>query len=331
MAENAKEYEKKEMSMAQRQIYILSLLSENPKGYTVEEIRARLNDWNVTVSTRTIKRDMEELSTDYAICEDERNGKSYFYSDKYTLKNIDLTMQDLVALAFAKNVLGEYDHLLMGKNAIEFIDKVVHESVALNQYQFKDLCQQIQLPATKGGNDDIVSQEIERTIQTAIDNKNKIEIEYYSYSSDETTKRVIHPYRLILLDSYLNVEAYCELRKEIRRFRLSRIESADVLDEHFEEIKQTQGDTFMSLSGTVVEDLELIFTGDSIRYVKEYEKTRARLLSNTEEGLYFYRRTAITADVISWVRGFGAEVKVKKPVWLAEQLKNEAKQILEKY
>ena len=64
---------------------------------------------------------------------------------------------------------------------------------------------------------------------------------------------------------------------------------------------------------------------------KEYEKTRARLLSNTEEGLYFYRRTAITADVISWVRGFGAEVKVKKPVWLAAQLKNEAKQILEKY
>ncbi len=329
MAGNEKEYEKKEMSMTQRQIYILSLLSENPKGYTVEEIRSRLNDWNVTVSTRTISRDMEELSTDYAICEEKRNGKTYFYSDKYTLKNIDLTMQDLVSLAFAKNVLGEYEHLLMGKNAIEFIDKVVHESMDLNQYQFKDLCQQIQLPTMKGGNADIVNQQTEKKIQMAIDNKNKIEIEYYSYSSDETTKRVIHPYRLILLDSYLNVEAYCELRKEIRRFRLSRIETVAVLDEHFEEVKQTQGDTFLSLAGTVVEDLELMFTGDSIRYVKEYEKTRARLLSDTQEGLYFYRRTAITPDVISWVRGFGPEVKVNKPVWLAQKLKDEAKQMLE--
>ena len=330
MAGNEKEYEKKEMSMTQRQIYILSLLSENPKGYTVEEIRSRLNDWNVTVSARTIKRDMEELSTDYAICEDVRNGKSFFYSDKYTLKNVDLTMQDLVSLAFAKKVLGEYEHLLMGKNAIEFINKVVNNSMDLNQYQFGDLCEQIQMPAMKGGNLDVVSQETEKMIQTAIDNRSKIEIDYYSYASDETTKRVIHPYRLVLLDAYLNVEAYCELRKEIRRFRLSRIESIHVLDEHFEEVKQAQGDTFLTLAGTVVEDLELMFTGNSIRYVKEYEKTRARLLSDTEEGLYFYRRTAITPDVISWVRGFGPEVKVRKPAWLAEQLRDEARQILEK-
>lgn len=330
MGMDEKQYKKKEMSVAQRQIYILSLLSENPKGYTVAEISNRLKEWNVPVSTKTINRDLDDLSVDYAIHEEERNGKPYYYADKYNLKNVDLTIQDLVSLAFAKEVLCEYDHLLMGKNAIRFINKVVSESAALNKLQFEDLCRQIKLPANKGGNVDVVNEEIEKSIQNAIDNKNKIKIAYYSYSSDECTERIIHPYRLLLLDSYINVEAYCELRKEVRRFRLSRIEDLEILDQHYKDIVDHGGDVFLALAGTEIEDLELIFTGDSIRYVKEYEKSRARLLSDTENGLYFYRKTAITPDVISWVRGFGPEVQVKKPAWLAEQLRTEAQKILER-
>lgn len=324
-----KEYAWKEMSVAQRQIYILSLLSENPKGYTVADILTRLNDWGVQVSAKTINRDLDDLSVDYAIQEDYRNGKTYYYADKYSLKNVDLTIQDLVSLAFAREVLREYEHLLMGKNAMSFIDKVVEGSAALNQMQFDKLCNQIKLPGHKGGNADVVDEEIEKAIQTAIDNKYKLRMDYYSYSSDESTRRVIHPYRMILLDSYINVEAYCELREEVRRFRLSRIENIEVLDQHFEEMKKDDTDPFLTLAGTEIEDMELLFTGESIRYVKEYEKFRAKQLKETEEGLYFYRKTAVTADVISWVRGFGPEVKVRKPEWLAKQLKEEAKKMLE--
>ncbi len=328
MEKDGKQYKMKEMSVAQRQIYILSLLSENPKGYTVKEIIERLRAWDVLVSDKTIGRDLDDLSRDYAIREEKRSGISYFYADKYNLKNVDFTMQDLISLAFAREVLCEYDHLFMGKNAIQFIDKVVAKSAILNKLQFEKMCKQIRLPNNKGGNVDVVSEEIEKSLQNAIDNKNKIKIAYYSYSSDECTERIIHPYRLLLLDSYINVEAYCELRKEVRRFRLSRIETLEVLDQHYKDVVDNSGDAFLALAGTEIEDLELIFTGDSIRYVKEYEKSRARLLSDTEQGLYFYRKTAITADVISWVRGFGPDVKVKKPLWLAEQLKAEAKMIL---
>lgn len=324
-----KEYNWKEMSVAQRQIYILSLLSENPKGYTVADILNRLNDWGVKVSSKTINRDLDDLSVDYAIQEDYRNGKTYYYADKYSLKNVDLTIQDLASLAFAKEVLREYEHLLMGKNAMSFIDKVVEGSAALNKLQFEKLCNQIQLPSQKGGNMDIVKEETEKAIQNAIDNKYKLKISYYSYSSDESTERVIHPYRMILLDSYINVEAYCELRNEVRRFRLSRVRDIEVLDQHFEEMKKVDNDAFLNLAGTEIEDMELLFTGESIRYVKEYEKSRAKELKETKEGLYFYRKTAITADVISWVRGFGPEVKVLKPEWLAKQLKDEAKKMLE--
>ena len=57
----------KDVSVSQRQIYILSLLSENPKGYLAEEIQERLHRWNIDVTSRTILRDIDELSLNYGI------------------------------------------------------------------------------------------------------------------------------------------------------------------------------------------------------------------------------------------------------------------------
>ena len=49
----------KDVSVSQRQIYILSLLSQNPKGYLAEEIRERLHRWDIDVTKRTILRDID--------------------------------------------------------------------------------------------------------------------------------------------------------------------------------------------------------------------------------------------------------------------------------
>ena len=320
----------KEVSVSQRQIYILSLLSENPKGYQAEEIRQRLRNWDIEVSKRTITRDIDELSLNYGIQEEERGGKTYFFADKYTLKNVDLTIEDLASLAFTKEMMKEYEHLDMGKHAIAFVDKIVEGSASLNQLQFEKLCGHFKKAGKGNGTMDVVDGQIEKTIQNAIENKNKIQLEYYSFTSDESTKRIIHPYRLLLLDSYLNVEAFCELRQEVRRFRLSRIKNAEMLDVHFMEVQEESRESFLNLTGKEPENMELLFTGESIRYVKEYEASRAKQLKQTAEGLYFYQNTAIASDVIRWIRGFGSEVKVIEPKWLAEQLREEARHILER-
>ena len=315
----------KDVSVSQRQIYILSLLSENPRGYQAEEIRKRLLDWNVEVSRRSILRDIDELSLNYGIMEEERDGKTYFWADKYTLKNVDLTMEDLASLAFAKKVLENYAHLDMGNHAISFIDKVVESSASLNKMQFEKLGSHFRLNSVAGSIDD-VDRETERIIQNAIDGKNKVEIEYYSFASDEVSKRIIHPYGLILLDSYLCVEGFCELRNEIRRFRLSRIEDIRVLDEHFdEEIIERKGQPFLKLVGDKEEDIELIFFGKSARYIKEYEIGRAKHIEEKEDGLHFLQTAAVTEDVIRWIRSFGPEVDVVSPMWLRDQLIAEVK------
>lgn len=327
-------YQGRDISVSQRQIYILSLLSENPKGYQAEEIRERLKNWDIDVSRRTIIRDIDELSLNYGIGEEERNGKTYYFADKYTLKNVDFTIEDLVSLAFAKEMLKEYEHLDMGRHVIAFIDKMVENSASLNKLQFESLCGHFKKGGRKIGSTDLVDSKIEKMIQNAIDSRNKISIDYYSFTSDEATKRIIHPYKMLLMDSYLCVEGYCELRKEIRRFRLSRIKGIDVLDVKFEKGMEDDGklepkEAFLKLAGGEIEEMELLFTGESIRYVKEYEAVRAKKLEETEEGLRFYQKAAIAPDVVRWIRGFGPEVKVIKPQWLKTQLQEEARMQLE--
>lgn len=332
MPDTQKEYQSKDVSVAQRQIYILSLLSENPNGYQADEIRERLRNWDIAVSRRTVLRDIDELSLNYGIGEEERNGKTYFYADKYTLKNVDLTIGDLAALAFAKEMLLEYSHLDMGKHAVGLIDKMVEGSASLNKLQFENLCGHFRQAGRKSGSRDVVDAGLERILQNAIDSRRKVEIEYYSFTSDEKTKRIIHPYRMLMIDAYLCVEGYCELRKEVRRFRLSRIRKAEMLDDRFtmpEGETESAGKNFLKLNGGTEEEMELLFTGESIRYVKEYEADRARKLTDTPEGLLFCQTTAVAPDVIRWIRGFGTEVTVVKPEWLREQLLEEARIRLE--
>lgn len=321
----------KDTNKAERQIYILSLLSENQKGYQAEEIRERLKMWDIDVTKRTITRDIDELSINYGIGEEERNGKTYFYADKYTLRNVDLTIEDLASLAFAKETLSRYSNLNMGKHAVELIENIVDKSTTFNKKQFDAICGQFKQVSTNDAARDNVDSKIEHAIQNAIDNRNKVSIDYYSFSSDETTKRTIRPYRLLLVDGYLSVEGFCELRNEVRRFRLSRIHGFEVLDTKFdvEELEKGTGQkSFLKLAGGNIEELELIFTGKAVRYVKEYEANLARKIEEAEDGLHFYQNTAITEDVIRWVRGYGREVQVVKPEWLKDQLIEEAKQLL---
>lgn len=315
-----------DVNKVDRQIYILSLLSENPNGYQAEDIQNRLKGWDIDVSKRTITRDIDELSLNYGICEEERNGKTYYYANKYTLRNVDLTIEDLASLAFAKEMLKGYAHYSMGSHVIALIEKMVETSTTFHKKQFDTLCGQFAQVGMNVAFMDKVDSRVERTLQNAIENHNKTEIAYYSFSSDETTNRILHPYRLLVLDGYLCVEGYCELRKEVRRFRLSRIHSIAILDEKYKEtITEEKRESLSKLSGKKEEELELVFTGDMIRYVKEYEAPKALLLEEKEDGLHFYQKSVIAGDVIRWIRGFGPEVEVKKPEWLHKQLLDEAK------
>lgn len=82
--------------------------------------------------------------------------------------------------------------------------------------------------------EDIVKEEMYIIMKKAIKNRNKIEIKYNSINSG-ITKRIIHPAELFCYIDKWYVAAFCELRNEIRLFKLENIMDYKVLEEIYDD------------------------------------------------------------------------------------------------
>lgn len=82
--------------------------------------------------------------------------------------------------------------------------------------------------------EDIVKEEMYIIMKKAIKNRNKVEIQYNSINSG-ITKRIIHPAELFCYIDKWYIAAFCELRNEIRLFKLENILDYKVLQESYDD------------------------------------------------------------------------------------------------
>ena len=78
--------------------------------------------------------------------------------------------------------------------------------------------------------DNEVKEKMYIVMKEAIANKNKVKIKYKSVNS-RITERIIHPAELFLYIDKWYIAAFCELRNEIRLFKLDDIKEYEVLNE----------------------------------------------------------------------------------------------------
>ena len=324
----------KDMAQTERQIFILLLLSENKRGYTINDIHDSLGKWDVVVDKKTIMRDIDSLSGICFISEEARNGKTYYTADKFRLRDITFTSPELISLAFLLELLKPYQYMTMGRTSQELIYKLLDNTTNLNREFIRHFTGLVTVNTNSYIRDD-VNPEFEERLQEAIRNNLKVRIIYHSFGSDEDTIRILHPYELSINDGALNVVGYCELRGELRDFRVSRIRALTLLEESFtvpEEYYQNKHrQKFIHLSGTVIEQIILSFDKQTAKYIMEYEADRADEIIATEEGITFIRNTAVTDELIRWILQFGQGARVLNPAHLKEKVKQELMNSLKQY
>lgn len=81
--------------------------------------------------------------------------------------------------------------------------------------------------------ENIIKEEMYIIMKKAIKNRNKIELKYNSIHSG-VTKRIIHPAELFCYIDKWYVAAFCELRSEIRLFKLEDILEYKILEEKYD-------------------------------------------------------------------------------------------------
>lgn len=199
------------MSKVANMLNMVKIL-EDGKIHTIQDLADELE-----VSTRMIRIYKQELEQAGIYIQGKQgiNG-GYILDNMKSTIDIGLTGEEIYQL---KN---------MKKNELDeaIINKIIKAYITTNEHR-KDNTKSKQLMPE--------FTEIYKDFRLAINNRNKIFIEFKSVNSGKT-KRIIHPAELF---TYLNnwyVAAFCELRNEIRLFKLNDIISYKILDKKYEEV-----------------------------------------------------------------------------------------------
>ena len=328
--------QQQDFSQVQRQMYLLSLLSDNPRAYSVNDMRESLQrSLGITVSRKTVERDIDILSTEFCICEDEKDGNSVYYADKYHLKNIQYSIPELLSLYFTRELLEDYAGMAIANHAIDLVNRLIATAPAVNRRYLENLGARLkvsQIPITPEPDMD---PDLYETLQRSLADQQRLHIEYYSFTSDEITTRDFDPYVLEIREGRWHLVGYCHLRQAVRDLRVSRIRKATLLQEHYHTpsnfYENHQKNRFQHLAGDQRIQLKLRFTGQAARLVEEYHGTQAKLLKQNDQSLLYERTVSMNPEVLMWVLGFGAEVEVLEPASLRQQVNEESQRMAHLY
>jgi proteasome accessory factor B len=175
-----------------------------------------------------------------------------------------------------------------------------------------------------------------QTIREAIEKKRRLQIEYFSFNSEEITSRVIDPYFLEIREGCYHLVGFCHLREEIRDFRVSRIKNMELLKDTFKRpenfYEEYNRNRFEKMSGDEKIKLKIVFEGQAARYIKEYEHYKADKLTDLDKGkVLFEKNTTYTPDIVQWVLRFGADAEVLEPEDLKFEITWEVQRMMRKY
>lgn len=185
---------------------------------TAREIAERFE-----VTTRTIYRDIRTLRL-AGVPIGEEEGKGYFLVEGYRLPPVMFTMEEARALVTTSKILNYHseDSLKQNYESALFKIKAVLPLKDKDKLEFLDSRIGFHKPWAP------MSLYLDN-IQHSITECRKVKIKYQSKREERITERIIHPYAVYFSGAVWTTIGFCELRQEIREFRLDRIKEIILL------------------------------------------------------------------------------------------------------
>jgi len=189
---------------------------------TAREIAGRFE-----VTTRTIYRDIQTLRL-AGVPIGEEEGKGYFLIEGYRLPPVLFTIEEARALVTTSKILNYHteDSLKHNYESALLKIKAVLPLIDKDKLEFLDARIGFQKPWAP------TSLYLD-TIQHAITESMKLKISYQSRGKEQITQRTLHPHAVYFSGAVWTTIAFCELRQEIREFRLDRIKELHIQPSHF--------------------------------------------------------------------------------------------------
>lgn len=255
----------------------------------------------------------------------------YVLDGKDYLLSLDLTDAEYLALNTA-------EELARNKEIVPF-DDFKNALIKINALKDKHedySCSKLFIKNTKSYFDYEVERKIWVDINASIITSKKIELKYEGVDGN-ATERKICPYGLYQYDGAMYFVGLCQLRNDIRQFKLSRIKDYKCLDEKFEKYSEFNLEKYLENTFGIYKDgeieLELKIFYPYAQIIKEKQWAKNEEVEDYKEDDYIIYRAKMhgETEIKSWILSMGSNVEILKPIGFKEKIKKELKKTLELY
>ncbi|MCE5171331.1 YafY family transcriptional regulator [Paenibacillus profundus] len=285
------------------------------------------------ISVRTVYRDMLALSeAGVPIC--AVPGQGYSLMEGYFLPPVSLLPEEAILLLCGGELVESIFYSPWKEHARTAHRKIEALLSSSQRDQVDELRQQVRiLPAPYAESSALHGQDIEADtrlfgmIREGVQENRVLQIDYHGKRSGRdgdlsSTRRKIHPYGLIYVGGGWVLVAYCELRQDMRHFRLDRIGALLPTEEKFLRDPNFSLTAYKKENDRTVQ-VRVCFTLDIApqvlasryfyidSYVEQAERLLVTLLVRRED------------EVLSWILGWGHRAKVLEPASLVQRIEEE--------
>ena len=305
-----------------RQLEELLLLSS--QGMSAGELAQRLQ-----VNRRTIYRDLEFLSAQEVPLWQE--GGIYGINRAAYLASVRLTYHEAMALVLAGLLLAR---TIDEKNP-HVISALRRLAAALPEFPGRHLLRAAERVEHHRPNP--VQVAVLEAVLEGWGKGSKVEISYRSPNSGSLHSRTLSPYALEPTATGLYVIGYDDWAKDIRTFKLERLESARVLPETYTLPDEFDPEAHMAgswgiMSGMQVREVALRFAPAARAYIRERQWHPSQQVEETDDGGCILRVwVSEPLEMQPWIRSWGAQVEVLAPEALRLRIAEELRRAAEQY
>jgi predicted DNA-binding transcriptional regulator YafY len=195
------------------------------------------------VSTRTVYRDVADLQAQGVPLEGEA-GVGYRMRAGFDLPPLMFTREEAQALVAALRIAQPRLDQAMAAQGEMALSKIL----AVLPAPARAAAESLALFAISHGPDEATRERLHR-LRLATEQRRLVEIHYLDLKGQHSQRR-LRPLGCVFWDSVWTLAAWCELRQGMRSFRIDRIETLEVLDEHFrDEPGKTLPDLIRAVEG----------------------------------------------------------------------------------
>jgi predicted DNA-binding transcriptional regulator YafY len=284
-------------------------------------------------SVRTIYRDIQALS-EAGVPIIGAPGTGYSLMEGYFLPPISFTVPEAVSLLIGTDFIEQQfddDYRVRAQAARGKIEAILPSSV-LNETSHVLKAMRL-LISDKQVTPSKEKKYLEK-IRRAILDERKINFHYAKRLGDSEgnnhSVRTVAPYGLVLIQGSWMLVARCDLRQDIRHFRLSRMTELIDLEDRFELPAH-----FNLREYTPPDDrnlrVRLRFNHDIADRVRESNYHYMEEMEEYRDGVHVVLRVRQLEELLQWVLGWGAGVIVLEPESFRNRIREEAKKMLKHY